>query len=224
LAVPARTAPAFGILPVAANDFGIIQRTDHRVRPILSRAGTETRPWEPLLTRAIHSQQNPSAAAGDNDLITSGFGYRPSYSLLETTAPGSLSASGIHLRPPGSEAASIGTQQASDSISAGMIRRSGLPVNVVHRQGTSSSVAKPLSSDPPVVSRAGEVINLQRATATSAQTSGPGPPLGTNTNRLPERYAASSNLPPGIDVNLLANRVYDLLARRLASERQRRGA
>jgi hypothetical protein len=40
---------------------------------------------------------------------------------------------------------------------------------------------------------------------------------------LPEQGGALSRTPPAVDVASLANRVYDLLVRRLASERQRRG-
>lgn len=47
---------------------------------------------------------------------------------------------------------------------------------------------------------------------------------GMSPERLPERSAEVSRLPAGVNLDQLANRVYDLLVRRLASERQRRGA
>jgi hypothetical protein len=133
-------------------------------------------------------------------------------------AANALSANRISFYGQGGE-----TTGTSDTSGVGMIRRQLFPVDVIHRQ-TSPFPAQTAAPREPAIRRTVEMNPVERAAAAGAQTNSQNPIPGTNANRLPERSAAISELPAGMDVNRLANRVYDLLVRRLSSERQRRGA
>ncbi len=121
----------------------------------------------------------------------------------------------------------MGTEWTANSDpSRSMIQRHSFAAHVVHRQ-----LALPSTTPSSFVEGAAEVAHPWSTSTVQRQADVPAPTAnlppgsyGMSPERLPERSAEVSRLPAGVNLDQLANRVYDLLVRRLASERQRRGA
>ena len=104
----------------------------------------------------------------------------------------------------------------------------GFPFDPVHRMGPGGSYNGPSISAAGSDEHSTVSYPANRMVQKSAS---PAPPVSGSTtpqtlSSTPAQPAMNANqpVPPAVNISQLANRVYDLLVRRLASEQQRRGA
>jgi hypothetical protein len=102
------------------------------------------------------------------------------------------------------------------------------PADTVHRMGTGGSYNGPSIS---AAGSDGHSTVSYPANRMVQRSASPAPPVSSSTTPQtlpspPAQPAMDTNqpVPPAVNISQLANRVYDLLVRRLASEQQRRGA
>ncbi len=114
------------------------------------------------------------------------------------------------------------TNSLSDSVYSGSLATAGPAVALTHRESPVLNANPILMPDIRLgASSPDRAARLQRVAAQAGGETGMTP--ATQPTSLPEQSGVWSRTQPAADVASLANRVYDLLVRRLASERQRRG-
>ena len=122
----------------------------------------------------------------------------------------------------------LASRSGLQHISGSVRQNTSAPLtHLAHRVVTGHSWANTSSSThiTPVSGSLSPASSLARFSSPQMGSDPGGPALQPSAaaSELPSLSAIPSTVPKGPDLNLLANRVYELLVRRLASERQRRG-